>query len=94
MHRLLEGRRKKPENPNNNSIGPGSVFMYKTIAPQCGNLGYVPCETKQNVTLERVYQHKTEAKKDLMEKHLGQDEELRGNASRIEKNSLTQIRTT
>lgn len=77
-NRFSEARRKKTENPSNNSIVPGSVFMYKPIPPRYRNLGYIPCETEWTRTLEWVYQSKTEAEKDLKEKRLSQDEERRG----------------
>jgi len=68
--------------------------MWKTVSPQCRNLSYVPCETEQTPALQWVYQRKAEAKKDLAENRLGQNEELRGNTSWTGKDPLTQIWTT
>lgn len=86
MPRLLEHRE------SHNSIGQSSLFMYKTIVPHYRNLDHVSNKTEYTLTLEIVYQSKSETEIDLKEKCLKQDEELKGNTGRPEKNS--QIWTT
>lgn len=81
MPRLLEHRE------SHNSIGQSSLFMYKTIVPHYRNLDHVSHKTEHTLTLEIVYQSKSETEIDLKEKCLKQDEELRGSTGRPEKNS-------
>lgn len=67
------------------------MFVYKIIAPHYRNLDYVSHKTEHRLTLEIVYQSKSETEIDLKKKSLEQDEELRGNTSRPEKNILTNM---
>lgn len=63
--------------------------MHKTIASHYRNLSYVSHKTEHTLTLEIVYQSKSETETDLKEKCLDLDEDLKGNTGRPEKNSLT-----